>query len=86
MSRTGGSLEFAVQQELDFLDLCPVCGKQLDDCMCPETRETETGDRTEARPPATYRHAWECPYCNHLNTELNRYCQECGEMYGEALQ
>ena len=74
-------LAAAVQLELDLDDLCPSCRHPADECVCPETP-----DREEAQPPRTYRHAWQCPYCNHLNTELNRYCQECGEMYGEELE
>ena len=79
-------LAVAVQQELDLDDLCPNCNHPVDECVCPERPFGSTApDREEAQPPEPYGQAWKCPYCNHLNSELNRYCAECGEMYGEEL-
>lgn len=72
-----------VQQKLDLDDLCKRCGHPLDDCTCPESAPHP--HRQDAQPPPGRHGTWTCPYCDHLNTELNRYCQECGELYGEAL-
>lgn len=79
-------LAVVVQREFDFSGLCPECRCPVDECVCQECLpNTDCPGRSAAQLPKPYRQAWECPYCNHLNSELNRYCAECGEMYGEEL-
>lgn len=73
--------KIAVQQKLDLDDLCPRCSHPVDECLCPE----KASERDDAPVPKARAGTWECPYCNHVNTHLNRYCQECGELYGEAI-
>lgn len=69
------------EEEAGYMITCRHCGHTLDECVCPEHP-----DRMQAATVEGARGDWQCPYCDHLNSHLNRYCQECGELYGTGVE